>query len=90
MVPRPDADRLPSLCPRAQVETALGNAERQIERLRAREAAHGSALAETRRALRATRDDAASSAMSEDGVAETGARCTWLPAEVLHAFMQRH
>ena len=55
----------------AQVETALVNAERQIERLRAREAVHGSALAETRRALRATRDDAASSAVSEE-TGETG------------------
>lgn len=58
-----------------QVETALGAAERQIERLRAREAAHSAALAESRRTLRAARDDSTSSAMSEDGVgvAETGA-----------------
>ncbi len=58
-----------------QVETALGAAERQIERLRAREAAHSAVLAESRRTLRAARDDSTSSAMSEDcvGVAETGA-----------------
>ena len=60
------------------METALGAAERQIERLRARETAHSVALTETRRALRATRDDSASSAMSEDGVSETGMLCSFV------------
>ena len=49
----------------AQVEAALASAERQIERLRARERAHARALSEARHQLR--EGSCASSAVSEEG-----------------------